>query len=113
VALEHEPLLRVFIATSGRREDLLRAIAAARSQADAMIAIGDGLADLYLAGEHPFQEDVHIRALTFDYLYNWARHTIEWANRAEADVRSWRDLRPGRAKHVRALARLRAITGRG
>jgi DNA-binding PadR family transcriptional regulator len=113
VALEHEPLLRVFIATSGRREDLLRAIAAARSQADAMIAIGDGLADLYLAGEHPFQEDVHIRALTFDYLYNWARHTIEWADRAEADVRSWRDLRPGRAKHVRALARLRAITGRG
>lgn len=112
VALEHEPLLRVFIATSGSREDLLRAIATARAQAEAMIAIGEGLADLYLAGEHPFQEDVHIRALTFDYLYGWARHTIEWADRAEADVRSWRDLRPGAAKHRHALARLRAITGR-
>jgi DNA-binding PadR family transcriptional regulator len=113
VALEHEPLLRVFISTSGRREDLLGAIAAARSQAEAMIAIGDGIADLYLAGEHPFQQDVHVRTLTFDYLYNWARLTIEWADRAEADVRSWRDLQPGRAKHKRALSRLRAITGRG
>jgi hypothetical protein len=77
-----------------------------------MIAIGDGLADQYLAESHPFQRDVHIRALTFDYLYNWARHTVEWADRAEADVRGWRDLRPGAAKHKRALARLRAITGR-
>jgi PadR family transcriptional regulator AphA len=112
VALEHEPLLRVFISASGERKDLLRAIAAARGQAEAMIAIGDGLADQYLAESHPFQRDVHIRALTFDYLYNWARHTVEWADRAEADVRGWRDLRPGAAKHKRALARLRAITGR-
>ena len=78
-----------------------------------MMAIGDGLADRYLAREHPFQEEVHIRALTFDYLYNWARFTAEWADRTEAEVRSWRDLRPTRSKHARALARLRSITGRG
>jgi PadR family transcriptional regulator, regulatory protein AphA len=113
VSLEHEPLLRVFISTSGSRSDLLRAIAAARAQAEAMIAIGDGIADMYLAGSHPFQRDVHVRALTFDYLYGWARFTIEWANRAEADVRRWRDLEPGRAKHKRAFERLRSITGRG
>jgi DNA-binding PadR family transcriptional regulator len=113
VALEHEPLLRVFLATSGSRADLLRAIGTAREQAQAMLAIGDGLADLYLAGEHPFQKEVHVRALTFDYLYSWARFTVEWADRAEADVRGWRDLRPTRPKHRRALARLRAITGRG
>jgi DNA-binding PadR family transcriptional regulator len=112
VSLEHEPLLRAFIATNGTRQDLLRAIGAARDGAEAMLAIGDGLADQYLSGRHPFQDHVHVRALTFDYLYNWARFTVEWADRAEADVRSWRDLRPGRAKHRRALARLRAITGR-
>jgi DNA-binding PadR family transcriptional regulator len=112
VTLEHEPLLRVFVSSNGSRADLLRAIATAREQAQAMIAIGDGLADLYLAEAHPFQREVHIRALTFDYLYNWARFTIEWADRAEADVRGWRDLSPGRAKHRRALDRLRAITGR-
>jgi hypothetical protein len=78
-----------------------------------MLAIGERLGDLYLAGEHPFQDEVHVRALTFDYLYNWARFTIEWADRSEAEVSAWRDLRPGAAKHRRALARLRAMTGRG
>jgi DNA-binding PadR family transcriptional regulator len=111
VALEHEPLLRVFIASSGDRDDLLRAIRAARSQAQAMIAIGDGLADQYLAESHPFQREVHIRALTFEYLYNWARFTIEWADHAEAEVGRWRDLEPGREKGRRALARLRQIVG--
>jgi PadR family transcriptional regulator AphA len=113
VALEHEPLLRVFLATSGEREDLLRAVAAARSQAEVMLAIGDSLGDLYLAREHPFQNEVHVRALTFDYLYGWARFTVEWADRTEAEVRSWRDLRPTRRKHERALERLRDITRRG
>ena len=112
VALEHEPLLRVFLATSGRCEDLLRAVGAARAQAQEMLAIGDGLADLYLAGRHPFQEEVHVRALTFDYLYNWARFTVEWADRTEATVQGWRDLRPTRPKHARALERLRGIVGR-
>jgi PadR family transcriptional regulator AphA len=113
VALEHEPLLRVFLATSGERDDLLRAVKAARSQAQAMLAIGDGLADQYLAREHPFQNEVHVRALTFDYLYNWARFTVEWADRTEAEVRRWRDVRPTRRKHERALERLRDITRRG
>jgi PadR family transcriptional regulator AphA len=112
VALEHEPLMRVFIASNGSRADLLRAIAAAREQAHAMIAIGDGIADQYLARTHPFQQEVHIRALTFDYLYNWARFTIEWADRAESEVSGWRDLRAGPGKHRRALERVRAITGR-
>jgi DNA-binding PadR family transcriptional regulator len=113
VALEHEPLLRAFISSNGGRADLLRALAAAREQAQAMIAIGDGLADQYLARTHPFQDEVHIRALTFDYLYNWARFTIEWADRCEDEVSGWRDLRRGAAKERRALARLRAVTGRG
>jgi DNA-binding PadR family transcriptional regulator len=113
VALEHEPLLRVFISSNGERTDLLRALATAREQAQAMVAIGDGIADQYQSRTHPFQAEVHIRALTFDYLYNWARFTIEWADRSEAEVSAWRDLRPGAAKHRRALARLRAMTGRG
>src|SRR4051812_30345874 len=59
-ALEHEPLLRVFISSSGTRADLLAAIAAAREQAEAMLAIGDGLAEQYVGGTHPFQDEVHI-----------------------------------------------------
>jgi PadR family transcriptional regulator AphA len=111
-AQENEPLLRVFLASSGTRADLLKAIAAAREQADAMMAIGDGLADQYVAGEHPFQREVHIRALTFDYLYNWARLTAEWADRTEAEVTRWRDLRPQPAKSRRAVERIRLLAGR-
>jgi DNA-binding PadR family transcriptional regulator len=112
VALEHEPLLRVFVATNGTRADLLGAIATARAQAEAMLAIGDGIADQYEAGTHPFQDEVHIRALTFDYLYGWARFTVDWADRAEADVRAWRDLRGTAPRRRRAVARIRAISGR-
>ncbi|MEA2481402.1 MAG: hypothetical protein QOJ07_3324 [Thermoleophilaceae bacterium] len=112
VALEHEPLLRVLVATNGTRADLLGAIATARAQAEAMLAIGDGIADQYEAGTHPFQDEVHIRALTFDYLYGWARFTVDWADRAEADVRAWRDLRGTAPRRRRAVARIRAISGR-
>jgi hypothetical protein len=78
-----------------------------------MLAIGDRIGDLYLSGQHPFQEEVHIRALTFDYLYNWARFTVGWADRAEAEVSRWRDVRPAPSKHGRALRRLREILARG
>jgi PadR family transcriptional regulator AphA len=112
VALEHEPLLRVFLASNGSRADLLAAIRAARDQAQAMLAIGDGIADQYIAGDHPFQEEVHIRALSFDYLYNWARFTAEWADRAESEVSGWRDVRSGPVKRRRAVRRVRDIVGR-
>lgn len=111
VALEHEPLLRVFVASSGTRDDLLRALGAARDQAQAMLAIGDRLGEQYLAGSHPFQSEVHIRALTFDYLYGWARFTTEWADRASEEVSTWRDVAPARAKSRRALARIRTLVG--
>jgi DNA-binding PadR family transcriptional regulator len=111
VALDHEALLRVFLASSGTRDDLLRAIAKAREDADAMLAVGTPLAHEYLSGSHRFQEQVHIRALTFDYLYNWARFTVAWADRAEQEVSRWRDVKPSRAKRRRALARLEQILG--
>jgi PadR family transcriptional regulator, regulatory protein AphA len=108
-ALEHEPLLRVFISSNGTRADLLSAISAARAQAEAMIAIGDRIGEQYLTETHPFQAEVHIRSLTYDYLYSWARFTIEWADRAEAIVKGWRDVRPSAAKHRGARERIRAI----
>lgn len=107
--LEHEPLLRVFLASSGNRTNLLAALERARADAERMLAIGRPLAGEYLAAIHPFQDQVHIRALTFDYLYNWARFTASWAERCEQEVRAWADLAPSPAKHRRALDRLREI----
>ncbi|MGA2014566.1 MAG: PadR family transcriptional regulator [Solirubrobacteraceae bacterium] len=108
-ALEHEPLLRVFLAASGSREDLLAAVSRARADAEQMLAVGRPLAGEYLSATHPFQDQVHIRALTFDYLYNWARFTVAWAERTEQEVRRWTDLAPTADKHRRALDHLRAI----
>lgn len=111
-ALEHEPLLRVFLGATARPEDLLHALARAREDAEAMLAIGDGLADRYLAGTHPFQDQVHLRAMSFAYLYRWAQLTVAWADEAEEEVRRWRDARPTPAKRRRALAAIRRVAGR-
>jgi DNA-binding PadR family transcriptional regulator len=108
-SLEHEPLLRVFLASSGSLDDLLGAIARARADAEQMLGVGRPLAGEYLTATHPFQDQVHIRALTFDYLYNWARFTVAWADRTGREVRRWDDLDPTSEKHRRALQRLRTI----
>jgi PadR family transcriptional regulator, regulatory protein AphA len=110
-SLEHEPLLRVFLASSGTREDLLGALARARTDAEQMLAVGRPLAGEYLSATHPFQDQLHIRGLTFDYLYNWARFTVDWADRAEREVRRWDDLAPTPDKHERALKHLSQIIG--
>jgi PadR family transcriptional regulator AphA len=111
IELEHEPLLRVFLSASGRPEDALRAIRAARERAEAMLAIGRPLGEEYLAGAHAFQDQVHIRALSYDYLYRWAELTLDWAQRAEREVARWDDTAPSPAKERRALARLRELLG--
>jgi hypothetical protein len=103
--------LRVFLGSSGSREDLLAALARARADAEAMLEIGRPLAKEYLGGSHPFQDQVHIRALTFDYLYNWALFTTAWAARAEREVKRWEDVSATPEKHRRALAHLTRIVG--
>lgn len=109
VSLEHEPLLRVFLATSGTRGDALGSVRAARAQAEAMLAIAAEIAEEYAAGRHEFQAEVHIRQFTYDYLVGWARHTVAWADRTEAELARWRDLRGGGAKARRALQRIAAL----
>jgi DNA-binding PadR family transcriptional regulator len=110
ISLEHGPLMRVLLGREGRREDLLAAAAATREHAETMLGIGNAVAEEYLAGDHPQQEELHLRALTFDYLYRWALFNREWADRTEAELRRWRDTEPSAAKHRRALDRIRRLT---
>ena len=51
---------------------------------------------------------MHLRSLTFDYLYRWALFNRDWAERTEAELRRWRDTEPNPAKRRRALARFEA-----
>ena len=79
-----------------------------REHAEGMLAVGVPLAQEYLEGRHPQQDEVHLRSLTFDYLYRWALFNRAWAQRAEAELRGWRDLEPTEGKSRRALERIRA-----
>src|SRR5262249_45985224 len=107
ITLEHGPLLRLLLGREARPEDLLRAVAAVREHAEEMLAIGTPLGEEYLEGRHPQQDEVHLRALTFDYLYGWARFNRDWALRAEQELRAWDTSRPSDAKRRRALQRIR------
>lgn len=111
VTVEHEPLLRVFLAGQGRPDDLLAAVAAARASAQEMLAIGRPLAGEYVAGAHPQQHEVHLRALVFDFLYRWALLTSDWADRAEREIATWQTLAPDPDKHARALHTIRTALG--
>jgi hypothetical protein len=42
------------------------------------------------------------------YLYRWALFNRDWAERAEAELRRWRDTAPSAAKRRRAIERIRA-----
>jgi PadR family transcriptional regulator AphA len=107
ISLESEALLRVILGGRGTPADLLAAIEAVRDHAEAMLAVGTPLGHEYLDGQHPQQHEVHLRALTFDYLYGWAQFNRAWAQRAAGEVALWTDVSPDEAKHRRALDSIR------
>jgi DNA-binding PadR family transcriptional regulator len=90
-ALECEPLLRVFLADFATRAQLDAALAQVRADADAILEVGRVVGAEYLAGSAPFQDQVHVRALVFDFLSHHARMLRDWADRAEHVFRQWDD----------------------
>lgn len=97
-SLECEPLLRVFLGDLGTTEQLHVALDQVRTDADAVLEVGRVVAAEYLAGTAPFQDQVHLRALVFDFLSSHALMLRAWADRAEAAIESW----PGPANGERA-----------
>jgi PadR family transcriptional regulator, regulatory protein AphA len=87
--LECEALLRVLLADLGTVDDLRRAVQSVASDADDIIGVANVIAEEYLSGTAPFQDDVHVRALVFDYLAGFATNARDWAGRAEAYVDRW------------------------
>lgn len=99
--LQCEPVLRVLLADLQSPEQLVRAIDTVRDDARAILDVGERVGNEYQEGRGPFQDDVHARALVFDFLSSHALMLLGWADRAEAAVRSWEGLsaeeRAGRA----------------
>lgn len=88
-ALECEPLLRVFLADFATQEQLAVALGQVRADADAILDVGRVVATEYLAGTAPFQDQLHVRALVFDFLSHHALMLRDWADRTERTVASW------------------------
>src|SRR5262249_28964694 len=91
-ALECEPLLRIYLADFSTPEQLAAALARVRADANAILEQGRIVGPEYLAGTAPFQDQVHVRALVFDFLSHHARMLLDWADRTEAAVAAWPDL---------------------
>ena len=88
-ALECEPLLRVFLGGLGTDDQLKAALAQVRADAHAILEVGRLVGAEYLAGTAPFQDQVHTRALVFDFLSHHALMLLDWADRAETTVAAW------------------------
>ena len=88
-SLECEPLLRVFLGDLGTEEQLLVAVEQVRADADAILDVGRLVGVEYLAGTAPFQDQVHVRSLVFDFLSSHALMLRSWADRAESEIRAW------------------------
>jgi DNA-binding PadR family transcriptional regulator len=110
ISLENEPLLRIFLGSHGTtKTELLQALDAAQDHAAQIFTVATQVADEYLDHRHEFQDQVHLRAFIFDYLWNSALFTQQWAQRARAEIERWQDLTPTPAKHRRALKRIRFL----
>jgi PadR family transcriptional regulator, regulatory protein AphA len=90
-ALECEPLLRILLADFSTREQLDGALAQLRADADAILSVGRTVGAEYLAGTAPFQDQVHVRALVFDFLSHHALMLRDWADRTARVFEDWND----------------------
>jgi PadR family transcriptional regulator, regulatory protein AphA len=106
--LQSDGLLRVLIGRLATTEHLLAAVHQIRADADEIFAQGRAVADEYLGGTAPFQDDVAYRSLVFDFLYHHALMLRAWADRAEAVVVAWGSPADQQASDE-ALARIRAL----
>ncbi len=110
-ALEFEAMLRVFFGSLGSKDALLAAIDEIGATGRRIMRVGTPIAEEYFAGTSQFQEEVHVRALTFDLLYGFARQLDAWAASARAEVERWDGTGPD-GKQERARERVRrAVAG--
>jgi PadR family transcriptional regulator AphA len=93
-ALECEPLLRIFLADFSTREQLQLALDQVKADADAILSVGRVVGAEYLQGTAPFQDQVHVRGLVFDFLWHHATMLRNWAERTEAIIDQWETMSP-------------------
>jgi DNA-binding PadR family transcriptional regulator len=91
-AFHFEPLLRVHLSPYGTRDDLLLALRQARDEAEILLRQAILIATEFVEGRHQFQDQVHVRGILFDYLWNFGLGMYRWADRWIAEVATWPDI---------------------
>jgi PadR family transcriptional regulator, regulatory protein AphA len=91
-ALACEALLRILLSDLSDPEQIQAALARIRKDAQEILDQGRIVAREYLEGRAPFQDQVHVRALVFDFLSSHALMLLEWADRTERTTRRWGDV---------------------
>ena len=104
-ALECESLLRVFLADHASPAATHTALDQVRADAEAILAVGRRVSEEYVAGTSPFQDQVHIRSLVFDFLSHHAMMLRDWSDRTEAALAAW----DGKSSDERARQAIDAI----
>jgi DNA-binding PadR family transcriptional regulator len=110
-ALHSEPALRLHLAPYGTRDDLLRAIDRIATDAAELIRQALVIGTEFVDSRHQFQDQVHVRALLFDYLWTTGVSNYLWAQRSRRTVERWHSIdgdRRSRAAGVRRIAELLA-----
>jgi PadR family transcriptional regulator AphA len=109
IALEAEPLLRVFLADQGTRDDALATIDAARAWAEERNVGNLAAARAFLSGAAEFEDRSAPTMLVGAFLTDFYRLVADWADWAREQVEEWPDdparARPDRDQQRAILAR--------
>jgi DNA-binding PadR family transcriptional regulator len=106
IALEAEPVVRVWFGHLGSKEDLIASIEAVRAQAETTLRHGRLLGQERLA-EMPAERG-HVAAALFKFLWDYNTMLVRWAAWARSEIDEWSDTAPTPAKFERAAEILRA-----
>jgi DNA-binding PadR family transcriptional regulator len=91
VQLEAEPLVRLFFADQGTRDDALATLAATREWAEEQLDVFAEATSAYLAGEGPFQERAGVNVVGARFMVDYYATVARWAEWASGVVATWPD----------------------
>ena len=93
-SLHSEPVLRVHLAPYGTKPDLVNALERARDDAEGLLRLAVTIGGEFAEARHQFQDQVHVRAILFEYLWSYGLATYRWATSSLDVIDDWTDLAP-------------------
>jgi PadR family transcriptional regulator, regulatory protein AphA len=106
-SLHFEALLRVHLAPYGSPEDLVGALTAARDEAEQLLRQAIVIGTEFAEERHQFQDQIHVRAILFDFLWRFGLSMFIWADHWIQRVATWPNMEITAPAQSEALALIR------